>query len=167
MPGPLSDKTERLDDVIAKLRAQPAVEPVSAAPPSPPVRRPETASEPSRATESAPATPPSPAGRRLVVYGELPPPFVKAPPRASPPHPAPPAVALAAAPAPDATGRRIRLIVVGLIVAAIVILFAVILWVLVSLVRSGAPGETPRTSRGGSSGAVAEAAHGSVDPKSE
>jgi hypothetical protein len=126
------------------------------------LRRPETAVEPRRPNERAPAAQPSPPGRRLVVYGEPPPPAVKAPPR-----PAAPAAAQAAAPAPDTIGQRKRWIGVGLIVAAIVILFAAVLWVLVSLVRGAAPGETPRTSRAGFSGTVAGAAVRLVDPKSE
>ena len=155
----IEEKTERLDDVIAKLRQQASREPLPpleqsrrapeslfSAPPSQPVRRPESAPASNRASERAPAAPPKP-GQRLVVYGE-PPPAVVAPPRAVPRAVAP----AASAPAPDATGRRIRGIGIGLIVAAIVVLFAAVLWVLISLVRGlgrrHAP-EQPRRSHGG------------------
>jgi hypothetical protein len=104
--------------------------------------------------------PPKP-GQRLVVYGE-PPPAVTAPPRA-----VPRAVASAAsAPAQDSTGRRIRVIGIGLIVAAIVVLFAAVLWVLISLLR-GSAGEMRRSSHTGLTGVVAAAALRSVHPKPE
>ena len=115
LPEPVSsssdlveEKTERLDDVIAKLRQQSYREPL------PPLKLPKP-------------------GQRLVVYGE-PPPAVTAPPRAVPPAVTP----AASAPATDATPRRIRGIGIGLIVAAIVVLFAAVLWVLISLLRGSA-----------------------------
>jgi hypothetical protein len=136
----IEEKTERLDDVIAKLRQQ---------------------SSRNRASERTPVAPPKP-GQRLVVYGE-PPPAVVAPPRAVPRAVAP----AASAPAPDATGRRIRGIGIGLIVAAIVVLFAAVLWVLISLLRGASAGETRRSSYAGPTGVVAAAALRSVHPKPE
>jgi serine/threonine protein kinase len=136
----IEEKTERLDDVIAKLRQQ---------------------SSRNRASERTRVAPPKP-GQRLVVYGE-PPPAVVAPPRAVPRAVAP----AASAPAPDATGRRIRGIGIGLIVAAIVVLFAAVLWVLISLLRGASAGETRRSSYAGPTGVVAAAALRSVHPKPE
>ena len=175
--GPLEDKTERLDDVIEKLRQQsfgdplppltlPSTpEPLSSAPPSRPMRReaPVPASNP--ASERAPAAQPAPAGRRLVVYGEPPPPPVKAPPRPAPPAAAP--AMSAPAPGPEATGRRIRGIGIGLIVAAIVVLFAAVLWVLISLLRGAPAGGARQSSYTGPTGAVAAVALRSVRPKPE
>jgi serine/threonine-protein kinase len=174
LPEPVSsssdlveEKTERLDDVIAKLRQQSFREPLPplklpstpeslySAPPSQPVRRPESAPASKRASERTTAAPPKPS-QRLVVYGE-PPPVVTAPPRAVPPAVTP----AASAPATDATPRRIRGIGIGLIVAAIVVLFAAVLWVLISLLR-GSAGETRRSSHAGPTGVVAMAALRSV-----
>jgi len=174
LPEPVSsssdvveEKTERLDDVIAKLRQQSSREPLPplklpstpespySAPPSQPVRRPESAPASKRASERTTAAPPKPS-QRLVVYGE-PPPVVTAPPRAVPPAMTP----TASAPATDATPRRIRGIGIGLIVAAIVVLFAAVLWVLISLLR-GSAGETRRSSHAGPTGVVAAAALRSV-----
>ena len=174
LPEPVSsssdvveEKTERLDDVIAKLRQQSSREPLPplklpstpespySAPPSQPVRRPESAPASKRASERTTAAPPKPS-QRLVVYGE-PPPVVTAPPRAVPPAVTP----TASAPATDATPRRIRGIGIGLIVAAIVVLFAAVLWVLISLLR-GSAGETRRSSHAGPTGVVAAAALRSV-----
>jgi serine/threonine protein kinase len=174
LPEPVSsssdvveEKTERLDDVIAKLRQQSSREPLPplklpstpeslySAPPSQPVRRPESAPASKRASERTTAAPPKPS-QRLVVYGE-PPPVVTAPPRAVPPAVTP----AASAPATDATPRRIRGIGIGLIVAAIVVLFAAVLWVLISLLR-GSAGETRRSSHAGRTGVVAMAALRSV-----
>ncbi|MGZ5427671.1 MAG: hypothetical protein ACXWFS_01550, partial [Thermoanaerobaculia bacterium] len=169
----IEEKTERLDDVIAKLRQQSSREPLppleqssapgslSSAPPSQPVRRPESAAASNRASERTRVAPPKP-GQRLVVYGE-PPPEVMAPPRAVPRAVAP----AASAPAPDATSRRIRGIGIGLIVAAIVVLFAAVLWVLISLLRGASAGETRRSSHAVPTGVVAAAALKSVDPKPE
>jgi hypothetical protein len=165
----IEEKTERLDDVIAKLRQQSSREPLpplkpsspaslSSAPPPQPVHRPEPAPESNRASERPPVAPPKP-GQRLVVYGE-PPPAVVTPPRAVPRAVAP----AATVPAPDTTGRRIRGIGIGLIVAAIVVLFAAVLWVLISLLR-GSAGETRRSSYAGSTGVVAAAALRFVHPK--
>ncbi|HEX7615639.1 MAG TPA: serine/threonine-protein kinase [Thermoanaerobaculia bacterium] len=174
----LEDKTERLDDVLEKMRQQSFREPLpplkapsvsrtlaSATPPES-VRRDEPAPASDRAPERAPAAPPAPPkkGRRLVVYGEPPPAAaVKAPPPAMPSAVAPPA----SVPAPDATGRRIRGIGIGLIIAAIVVLFAAVLWVLISLLRGGSTGDTRRSSYAGPPGAVAAAALRSVRPKPE
>ncbi len=158
------EKTERLDDVLAKLRQQSAREPLpplrqppvqespSSAPPVQPVRRPESAPASIRTGEHIPPAAPKP-GRKLVVYGE-PPPFVTAPPREVPRAAAP----AASAPAADATGRRIRGLGIGLIVAAIVFLFAAVLWVLISLLRGASAGETRRSSHAGPTGVVAAAA---------
>ena len=177
-PGParspsrvLEEKTERLDDVIEKLRKQASLEPLPplkqpAAPeplPSapPPVRRPEPAPAASRAGERAPAAPPTP-GRRLFVYGEAPPAEVAAPsaaPRA--------AATPASAPVPDATGRRIRGIGIGLIIAAIVVLFAAVLWVLISLLRGASSGDSRRSSHAGPTGAAAAVVLRCVHPKPE
>ncbi len=140
----LEEKTERLDDVIEKLRQQALLEPLPPlkleptpepspppapppAPPSPrPVSRPERAPAPAPVRERAPAAAPAP-GRRLVVYGEAPPP-VAAPPRVAPQAPAP-------APAPAAGGRRFRGIGIALVVGAIVVLFGAILWALISVLK--------------------------------
>jgi predicted lipid-binding transport protein (Tim44 family) len=103
--------------------------------------------------------PPKP-GQRLVVYGE-PPPAVVAPPRAAAAAPAAPS------PASDATGRRIRGIGIGLIVAAIVLLFAAILWVLISLLRGASAGDTRRSSQAGSTRPAAATALRSVHPEPE
>ena len=169
----LEDKTERLDDVIEKLRQQAMLEPLpplklpstpeplSSAPPPQPVRRPEPAPAVPRASEHPPVASPKP-GQRLVIYGE-PPPAVMAPLPAVPRVVAP----AASAPAPDATGRRIRGIGIGLIVAAIVVLFAAVLWVLISLLRGASAGDTRRSSHAGPTGAVAAAALRSVHPKPE
>jgi translation initiation factor IF-2 len=140
-PG-LEEKTERLDDVIEKLRQQafleplpplklaiPEAPPVDPPPPSRPVTRPETAPAPPRVRERAPAAPPPP-GRKLVVYGEAPPPVV-APARAAS-RPAPPE---APAPVPAAAARRFRGIGITLIITAIVVLFGAILWVLISVLK--------------------------------
>jgi serine/threonine protein kinase len=170
----LEDKTERLDDVLEKLRQQSFREPLpplklpstprslSSGTPSQPVRRDEAAPASNRKIERTPVSPPKP-GQRLVIYGE-PPPAVMAPPPAVPRAVAP----AASAPAPDATGRRIRGIGIGLIVAAIVILFVAVLWVLISLLRGASAGDTRRSSHAGLTGAVAAAAAlRSVDPKPE
>jgi serine/threonine protein kinase len=169
----LEDKTERLDDVLEKLRQQSFREPLpplklpstprslSSGTPSQPVRRDEAAPASNRKIERTPVAPPKP-GQRLVIYGE-PPPAVMAPPPAVPRAVAP----AASAPAPDATGRRIRGIGIGLIVAAIVILFAAVLWVLISLLRGASAGDTRRSSHAGLTGAVAAAALRSVNPKPE
>ena len=171
----LEDKTERLDDVIEKLRQQAMLEPLpplklpstpeplSSAPPPQHERRPEPAPAVPRATEHPPVASPKP-GQRLVIYGE-PPPAVMAPLPAVPRVVAP--AASAPAPAPDATGRRIRGIGIGLIVAAIVVLFAAVLWVLISLLRGASAGDTRRSSHAGLTGAVAAAALRSVRPKPE
>ena len=171
----LEDKTERLDDVLEKLRQQSFREPLpplkvpstprslASATPSEPVRREESAPASNRTSERAPAAPPKP-GRRLVVYGEPPPAAaVKAPPPAVPRAVAP----AASVPAPDATGRRIRGIGIGLIVAAIVVLFVAVLWVLISFLRGASAGDTRRSSHAGPTGAVAAAALRSVHPKPE
>lgn len=176
------DKTERLDDVIEKLRQQSAKGPL---PPLEPPAAPRPSSSPGRTLdmhgddathvsmapasnrtspmaptphrsgEKAPAPRRKPA-RRLVVYGE-PPGAIVAPPPAAPRDTGP---ALSAPPvsARAAAGLRRPSLRVGLIVAAIVVLFAAVLFVLVALVRRGAAGETPRGSRGGSSAAIAAAA---------
>ena len=169
----IEEKTERLDDVIAKLRQQSSREPLppleqssapgslSSAPPSQPVRRPESAPASTRASERTRVAPPKP-GQRLVVYGE-PPPEAMAPPRAVPRAVAP----AVSAPAPDATRRRIRGIGIGLIVAAIVVLFAAVLWVLISLLRGASAGETRRSRHAGLTGVVAAAALRSIQPKPE
>src|ERR1019366_7262683 len=100
LPEPVSsssdvveEKTERLDDVIAKLRQQSSREPLPplklpstpeslySAPPSQPVRRPESAPASKHASERTTAAPPKPS-QRLVVYGE-PPPVVTEQPRRS------------------------------------------------------------------------------------
>ena len=158
------EKTERLDDVLAKLRQQSSRGPLpplrqpsapdspSPAPPFQPVPRPESAPASIRVGERVLPAAPKP-GRKLVVYGE-PPPLVTAPPREMPRAVAP----AASAPAADATGRRIRGVAIGLIVAAIVVLFAAVLWVLISLLRGASAGETRRSSRAGPTGAVAAAA---------
>jgi serine/threonine protein kinase len=168
----IEEKTERLDDVIAKLRQQSSrevlpplklpstPESLSPTPPPQPVRRPEPVPASNRGSERTPVAPPKP-GQRLVVYGELPP-AVMVPPRAVPRAVAP----AAPAPAPDATGRRIRGIGIGLIVAAIVVLFAAVLWVLISLLR-GSAGETRRSSHAGPTVVVAAASLRSVHPKPE
>jgi serine/threonine-protein kinase len=168
----IEEKTERLDEVIAKLRQQSSMDPLpplklpstpeslSPTPPPQPVRRPEPVPASSRPGERAPVTTAKP-GQRLVVYGG-PPPAVMAPPRAVPPAVAP----AASAPAPDATGRRIRGIGIGLIVAAIVVLFGAVLWVLISLLR-GSAGDTRRSSLAGPTGVVAAAALRSIHPKPE
>jgi serine/threonine protein kinase len=169
----LEDKTERLDDVLEKLRQQSFREPLpplknpttspclASATPSQPVRRDEPAPVSSHTSERTPATPPKPV-RRLVVYGE-PPPAVMAPPVAVPRAMAPEA----SAPVPDPTGRRIRGIGIGLIVAAIVVLFAAVLWVLISLLRGASAGDTRRSSHAAPTGAVAAAALRCVHPKPE
>ncbi len=181
----IEEKTERLDDVIAKLRQQSSREPLpplrlpstpeslSPTPPPEPVRRPEPVPASTRTSERAPVAPastrtserapaaPAKPGQRLVVYGE-PPPAVTAPPRAVPRAAAP----TESAPPPNATGRRIRGIGIGLIVAAIVVLFAAILWVLISLLR-GSAGDTRRSSLAGPTGVVAAAALRSFHPKPE
>ena len=114
----LEEKTERLDDVIEKLRQQALLEPL------PPLKLAPT-------PEAPPVAPPVPSrpGRRLVVYGEAPPAVVA--PRAAA-RPAPPE---APAPAPAASGRRFRGIGITLIVSAIVVLFGAILWVLISVLK--------------------------------
>ncbi|MCM3875148.1 MAG: hypothetical protein NEA02_01890, partial [Thermoanaerobaculia bacterium] len=164
----LEEKTERLDDVIEKLRQQAMLEPLPplklastpeplpSAPPPEPALRPEPANASNRASERAPVAPPKP-GQRLVVYGEPPPAFM------APPPAVPRAVAPAAsAPAPEATGRRIRGIGIGLIVAAIIVLFVAVLWVLISLLSGASAGETRRSSQAGPTGAVAAMALRSV-----
>ncbi|MGE5718013.1 MAG: serine/threonine protein kinase [Acidobacteriota bacterium] len=162
-PEVVEEKTERLDDVIKKLRQQSAREPLpplmqpsspeslSSAPPARPAPRPEPEPPADRASERPAAAPPKPA-RRLVVYGE-PPPARVAPPRAAPPAAAP----AVSAPSRDKTRRWVRGIGIGLIVAAIVVLFAAILWIMASLLR-GSAGEPRRSSRSGSPEAVAVAA---------
>jgi hypothetical protein len=141
-PDLAQDKTERLDDVIAKLKQQSAAGLPPAPPPPPPARRPETATASSRASERAPTTPSASGGRRLVIYGEPPPPPIPPPARAAPLVAAP----AAPAPVPDAGGLRTRWIGIGLIVAAIVILFVAVLWGLVSLLRGAATGGATRSS---------------------
>ena len=166
----LEDKTERLDDVLAKLRQQSAGEPLpplkqpqasqsfASAIPLQPVRQVESVPASHRTDDRAPGAPPK-SGKRLFVYGEPP------RPAAEPPPVRPRAAAAAvSAPVPDATGRRIRGIGIGLIVAAIVVLFAAILWVLISLLRGAAAGDTRRSSHAGLTGPVAAAAPGSVHP---
>lgn len=149
--GPLSDKTERLDDVIARLRehaaAAPApvapvpvapvpVAPVASAPPSPPERRPEEAPPPVREEVAAPMARPAPAGRKVVVYGGSPPPPAPKPPRAVAPAALPVTrTAVPGAPVADAARRRMRAVGIGLVVAAIVVLFSLTLWILISLAR--------------------------------
>lgn len=173
-PGLLEEKTERLDDVIEKLRQQPMLEPLPPlklpATPEPPaleslpepVRRAEPAPVTSRPSERAPAAPRK-SGQRLFVYGE------PSPPAAVPPRPVSRAMAPAApaapAAAPDAAGRRTRAIVIGVAVAAIVVLFAVVLWLLISFLRRASAGETRRSSLAGSAGVVAAAAFANVPPK--
>ena len=73
----------------------------------------------------------------------------------------------APAPGPEATGRRIRGIGIGLIVAAIVVLFAAVLWVLISLLRGAPAGGARQSSYTGPTGAVAAVALRSVRPKPE
>jgi serine/threonine protein kinase len=143
-PRLLEEKTERLDDVIEKLRQQALLEPLpplnlapipeppppAAPPPSRPVSRPEAAPLPPPVRERAPAASPPTPGRRLVVYGEAPPAVVA--PRPAAQRPAPPD---APAPSPAVARRRFRGIGITLIVAAIVVLFGAILWVLISVLK--------------------------------
>ena len=173
-PDRLEDKTERLDDVLEKLRQQSSREPLppltspstarplASAPPEP-VRREEPVSAPGRTSERAPAAPPRP-GRRLVVYGVPPPAAAVKAPQPAVPRAAEP---VASVPAADATGLRIRGIGIGLIVAAIVVLFVAVLWVLISFLRGASAGDTRRSSHAGLTGAVAAAALRSVHPKPE
>jgi serine/threonine protein kinase len=171
----LEEKTERLDDVIEKLRQQPVLEPpplltppmtlpTTPEPPEPlhePVGRSEPAPPTRRPSERAPAAPSKP-GQRLFVYGE-PSPAVVAPPRPVS-RPVAPAAPPAPAPVPEAGGSRTRAIVIGVAVAAIVVLFAVVLWLLISFLRRAATGEPSRTSHADSTGAVAAATFANVHP---
>jgi serine/threonine protein kinase len=133
-PGPLEEKTERLDDVIEKLRQRPLMEPLAPAamrtdpvatpaPPPPAARRPEPPQPPAKPPARMPASAP---GRRLVVYGEAP--VNVAPARA----PAPPE----RPPAPSAGDGRLRSMGIALLVVAIVVLFAAVLWVLVAALKN-------------------------------
>ena len=150
-PSGVSDKTERIDDVIARLKQHAAAasasarpvpaSPAASHPASPPAPLPETSAPlgakdvrhaPSRPSAEAP-----PQAKRLVVYG--------GPPAAPPPRhvpevaPAPPIPQKSA----DARDRTIRTVGIALIVAAIVILFASVLWFLVSLARGPSRSAVP------------------------
>jgi hypothetical protein len=137
-PSGVSDKTERIDDVVARLRLHAAASasprPVSGPPPAPPV--PLAEKELKGASPRLSAETPR-AARRLVVYG--------GPPAADALRPLP-----APAPSPsipqkgaDARDKSIRTVGIALIVAAIVILFASVLWFLISLARAPARSALP------------------------
>ncbi len=181
-PGPAEEKTERLDDVIEKLRQRSSLEllpPLTTVPPSP---EPATPAPPSRAvptprpaplSTAAPTPPPPPIRRsepaaaparpepspraaskpgQRVVVYGAPPAAVPAPRRA--PAPPPPAPT---ARATDSGDRRLGRIGIGLIVAAIVVLFAAVLWVLVAVVRGASAGAPRRSSAAGRAASVAAA----------
>ena len=174
-PAPSEEKTERLDDVIEKLRQRSSLEllpPLTTVPPSPepvpevPPSRPAatTPPAPAPAFTPAPSPPPQPVRRPEPAAA---PARSGAPPARAPSKPGQrlvvyggsspavparrPAPAPAAAPAPSAppaapaADRRLGRIGIGLIVAAIVVLFAVVLWVLVAVVRGSSAG-APRRS---------------------
>lgn len=169
-PGPippsfsqLEEKTERLDDILEKLRQQSSLETLPPLKP-PKATAPPAASPPQPAPGPGPALPsereggrspaaPSKPGRHLFVYGG-PPPAVPAPQRAAPRAvaPAPPA------PARNAADLRLRKVGIALVVAAIVVLFAAVLWVLISLLRGPAAGESRRSSHAGPAPSIAAAA---------
>jgi serine/threonine protein kinase len=171
-PPQLEEKTERLDDVIEKLRRQALVEPLPPVPlrptpeipppppPPEPVRRPEAEPAVPRTAERAPEAPAKP-GRRLVVYG-APPPAVPTPPPAAPRAVAP----AAPAPVPDAADLRARRVGIALIVAAIVVLFAAVLWVLISLLRGPGAGASHSSRDAGPAPSVAAADPSSVHSES-
>ncbi len=167
----VEEKTERLDDIIAKLRQQSSREPLpplkqpstpdalGSPPPSPPVMRLEPERPSGHTTQPPPAVRPK-GGRRVVVYGEP-------PPAAMAPRPVPPPRApVVSAVVPDPAGRRLRMIGIGAIIVAIVVLFAAILWVLISVLR-GSGGEPRRSSHAGPTGVVAAAAQRFVHPELE
>jgi hypothetical protein len=174
--GPVEEKTERLDDVLEKLRQRALLEPLpplnppqekgstpvaplpeSAPPPEPaPAPTPAPALPPRRAVAGPPAAPPK-AGQRLVVYGPAPL-TVTAPPRTVPREGTRPAAPVAPAPAARTADQRFHRIGIGLIVAAIIVLFFAVLWVLVSLLRGTSAGEPRRSGRAGGAALVAAAA---------
>jgi serine/threonine protein kinase len=190
-PDQVSDKTERFDDVLAKLRQESAVRatppeapapppspastsppvppppaetlssPPPAPPPAPPARSPET-SVPVGSGERRAVAAPTPAGRRLVIYGEPPPPAAPAPPVV------PPAAGKPARPASPPVGSRRsgRWLGIGLIVAAIVLLFVAVLWGLISLLRGAAPGSPQRSRLAFPDRHVAGSAISRIDPTS-
>ncbi len=164
------DKTERFDDVLAKLRQEsarqapppPASPPTS--PPSPPPAPPASAAVASAAAgsgERKAAAAPSSAGRRLVIYGEPPPPAAAAPPVAAPPVEKRPVTA----PPPDAARPSRRWLGVGLVIAAIVILFVAVLWGLIALLRGAVPAGPARSRLAPPHRVAATAALPSLDPK--
>ncbi|HSB35619.1 MAG TPA: protein kinase, partial [Thermoanaerobaculia bacterium] len=130
-PSGVSDKTERIDDVIARLKQHAAAAPASARPAPAPTPAPSAppATRDVRRAPSQPSTESAPAAKRLVVYGGAP---AAPPPQAVP---APPPAAPLPTTGADARDRTIRTVGIALIVAAIVILFASVLWFLVSLAR--------------------------------
>ncbi len=144
----LEEKTERLDDVIEKLRQQAVLGPL------PPVK-PMLIAEP---PDPEPAPPRK--GQRLVVYGDAAPP---APPVPAAPVAAAPRPATSGAPALGPADRRTRGIVIGLIVGAIIVLFAAVLWVLIFALRGAPAGPSPRSSSPGPAETVA-AANPSIRP---
>ena len=160
-PSGVSDKTERIDDVVAKLRQHaasapasvrsapvpPPASPVPSAPPLPPVPRVEKDAKRTPPRPSAEAGPPA---RRLVVYGAPPAP---AAPQGLPAPPVPPK-------GPGSRDRTLRIVGIALIVAAIVILFASVLWFIASLARGPSRGARPA----GPVAPAAEIAGKSPDP---
>jgi serine/threonine protein kinase len=138
-PSGVSDKTERIDDVVARLKlhaaaASASARPVSVAPPAPPV----PLAEPDlKRTPPRPAAETPPAPRRIVVYG--------GPPAAGPrrPLPAPPPPPPTPQKGANSRDKSIRTVGIALIVAAIVILFASVLWFLISLARGPARSALP------------------------
>ncbi len=180
-PAPSEEKTERLDDVIEKLRQRSSLEllpPLTTVPPSPEPAAPappaRTIPTPSPAPLPPAAPTPPPPGRRSepaaapvraevrsartpskpgqrVVVYGASPPAATAPRRA--PAPPPPI----STPATAAGDRRLGRIGIGLIVAAIVVLFAAVLWVLVAVARGASAGAPRRTSATGRATSVASA----------
>jgi hypothetical protein len=142
-PSGVSDKTERIDDVVAKLKQHAAVAPASAR--SAPVPTPVASAPPAPAVapeeKQAKRVPPRPSAeagrpaRRLVVYGAPPAP-VPAAPQGLPAPPVPPKGA-------GSRDRTLRAVGIALIVAAIVVLFASVLWFLASLARGPSRGARP------------------------
>ncbi len=185
--GPAEEKTERLDDVLEKLRQRALLDPLpplnppqekgstlvapfpESAPPHEPTAPPEPAPPPEpalpprRAVASPPAAPPK-AGQRLVVYGPAPL-AVTASPRTVPREGTRPAAPVAPAPAARTADRRFHRIGIGLIVAAIIVLFVAVLWVLVSLLRGTPAGEPRRSGRAGAAALVAATAHSDHRPQ--
>ena len=178
---PVEEKTERLDDVLEKLRQRALLDPLpplnpplekgsgpeapspESAPPPAPTLPPAPALPPRRAVAGPPVAPPK-AGQRLVVYGPAPP-TVTAPPRAVPREVTRPAAPVAPAPAASTADRRFHRIGIGLIVAAIIVLFVAVLWVLVSLLRGTSAGEPRRSGRAGAAALVAATTHGDRCPQ--